>query len=436
MESGQSKIASSILGKSSKWTMAHSYYAVKGGFAFSPQKYNLSFLKSEEYMSDFLVLTPPGVELLAQLDIEVPTAISKADINDKAKSNSLQKALVCAQAAWFCVQCVFRLAQGLSISLLELNTFAHALCALLVYLLWWNKPLDIEQPTILPWAKWPGFIAWVKSWHDKDFPLPCLAGTPLLHFSLVKVNQQHRERAVEAAGRFRAADSTAVPADGKTRYYEGETLNGLTIMVTETWLREIGAESASWVQYGDSSQNYSIDLSPEQLLVVELLGKFIEECGYPKTNAPQGRRYKTAAPNKPGRIDYTDNLTLHLGVALIMAGLAYDGLHLAAWNAYFPHPVEQILWRIAGVAVAASGFICIVCLLLVGFLEYIDRALGLAENMALLYVGYFFIVAVIPFLFYSFCRVYLVVESYRNLAFLSPSAFEVPDWSRYFPHIG
>ncbi|KAK0753677.1 hypothetical protein B0T18DRAFT_484350 [Schizothecium vesticola] len=32
-------------------------------------------------------------------------------------------------------------------SLLELNTLAHALCALALYSLWWNKPLDIEEPT-------------------------------------------------------------------------------------------------------------------------------------------------------------------------------------------------------------------------------------------------------------------------------------------------
>lgn len=35
------------------------------------------------------------------------------------------------------------------ISLLELNTFAHAICALLVYVLWGNKPLDVYKPTVI-----------------------------------------------------------------------------------------------------------------------------------------------------------------------------------------------------------------------------------------------------------------------------------------------
>jgi hypothetical protein len=30
--------------------------------------------------------------------------------------------------------------------LLELNTFAHAVCALAIYIAWWNKPLDVEEP--------------------------------------------------------------------------------------------------------------------------------------------------------------------------------------------------------------------------------------------------------------------------------------------------
>jgi hypothetical protein len=33
--------------------------------------------------------------------------------------------------------------------LLELNTFGHAICTLLIYLLWWDKPLDVEQPTLI-----------------------------------------------------------------------------------------------------------------------------------------------------------------------------------------------------------------------------------------------------------------------------------------------
>ena len=33
------------------------------------------------------------------------------------------------------------------ISLLELNTLGHAVCALFIYLLWWEKPFEVDVPT-------------------------------------------------------------------------------------------------------------------------------------------------------------------------------------------------------------------------------------------------------------------------------------------------
>ena len=54
--------------------------------------------------------------------------------------------LTSVTATWFCAQCLARLGQRLGISLLELNTLGHALCAFLIYCLWWNKPLDTKEP--------------------------------------------------------------------------------------------------------------------------------------------------------------------------------------------------------------------------------------------------------------------------------------------------
>ena len=43
-----------------------------------------------------------------------------------------------------------RLAFQLSIGLLELNTCGHSICALLLAFLWWHKPQDVEEPTVIP----------------------------------------------------------------------------------------------------------------------------------------------------------------------------------------------------------------------------------------------------------------------------------------------
>ena len=71
-------------------------------------------------------------------------------VGDKGKASSIAKVLVAIQTLWFCTQLVAHLTQFLPISLLELNTFAHSICTLFVIYFWWEKPQDIEQPTLLP----------------------------------------------------------------------------------------------------------------------------------------------------------------------------------------------------------------------------------------------------------------------------------------------
>jgi hypothetical protein len=60
-------------------------------------------------------------------------------------SSNLRKALLIVQVGWFCTNCASRLIQRLPLSLLEVSKAAHAFCALLVYFVWWSKPLNIAE---------------------------------------------------------------------------------------------------------------------------------------------------------------------------------------------------------------------------------------------------------------------------------------------------
>ncbi|KAH6633763.1 hypothetical protein C7974DRAFT_177942 [Boeremia exigua] len=75
--------------------------------------------------------------------------ISEVYIKDKSKANWFAKALVCMQACWFITQVVGRVATSYPITLLEMNTLMHALWCLVIYLAWWHKPLNIDEPTII-----------------------------------------------------------------------------------------------------------------------------------------------------------------------------------------------------------------------------------------------------------------------------------------------
>ena len=157
------------------WTIVHSHYALMGGYVMATRETEPRFLPEGRTR---LVLTVDGIRLLATIDSSLVPDISKAQIEDKSKASNLGKTLVCVQASWFCIQCLSRLGQQLQISLLEVNTFAHAICTLLIYFMWWSKPQDIEEPSLIVGQKADTLTALMymnsKIGHPPD---PATAGT-------------------------------------------------------------------------------------------------------------------------------------------------------------------------------------------------------------------------------------------------------------------
>ena len=178
--------------------------------------------------------------------------------------------------------------------------------------------------------------------------------------------------------------------------------------------------------------------------------------------------------NFPQLVDFQEDRLVYLGFSLL--GLIYGGLHCAAWNAPFTTNVEALLWRISSVAASSAGIL--LPLLwefsskdqhtqdfgkLLGFvMKWAEEKVGVIRIYskrcergpkrwlavtAWIIVRYFYIVARFLILFvrlafffgfillYCVARVYLVVECFINLAHLPDSAFQVPVWSQYMPHI-
>ena len=134
------------------WTMVHGFYAGMGGFTFE-----VDFSDEESDLFGVghprLTITPRGIALLARCG-RLPH-ISKEDIVDKSKSDGIAKSVACLQAGWMIVQILGRVALGLPVTLLEINTLGHILCAFVIYILWWHKPQTILEPTKLEGA-------WIK----------------------------------------------------------------------------------------------------------------------------------------------------------------------------------------------------------------------------------------------------------------------------------
>lgn len=88
--------------------------------------------------------------------------ISERYVKDKSKTDHFAKVLVIAQASWLILQVIMRWASKLTVTALELNTLAHSICALLIYFLWWNKPLDIQDPTLLVGERLHPLVAFIR----------------------------------------------------------------------------------------------------------------------------------------------------------------------------------------------------------------------------------------------------------------------------------
>ena len=73
----------------------------------------------------------------------IPT---KSEIKDRGKSDWLAKSLVLLQTSWFVMQCIARAIEHLPVTHLEIVTLAYAAMNFVIYIFWWNKPLNVNQP--------------------------------------------------------------------------------------------------------------------------------------------------------------------------------------------------------------------------------------------------------------------------------------------------
>jgi hypothetical protein len=213
------------------WTMTHSYYVAMGGLVLTTKSSSTAQMPS----------TVPRIQVWSTTDLaevvekspkivdDLVPNLSKAEIKDKSKANGLGKLLVCCQASWFIIQSLARVCRGVPISLLELNTVAHSLCALLIYLLWWDKPLDIGEPTLIPGELANELCALVSLSSLRRVKCQIWAGsnqspTDRLYITLHPPRSEVDQASISAEARRQSQKSTL--QKGFMRFYAGESIHG------------------------------------------------------------------------------------------------------------------------------------------------------------------------------------------------------------------
>lgn len=119
------------------WILDTAFYALSGGAVMLSNQRQLLTMESNV------------IEFLAEHDPKSLLPLQQMVLQDPSKANGLAKFITCVQAFWFCSQCIARLSQNMAISLLELNTFAHCISALIIYVFWWHKPYDAATHVVI-----------------------------------------------------------------------------------------------------------------------------------------------------------------------------------------------------------------------------------------------------------------------------------------------
>ncbi|KAJ6449561.1 hypothetical protein C8R45DRAFT_1130684 [Mycena sanguinolenta] len=75
--------------------------------------------------------------------------VNEEEVKDKSKGDALSEGVALLQGLWFILLCLARAHQRLAVTQLEVATLAFAVVNIFIWLLWWNKPLDVQWPIVV-----------------------------------------------------------------------------------------------------------------------------------------------------------------------------------------------------------------------------------------------------------------------------------------------
>jgi hypothetical protein len=464
--------------------MTHSFWAIMGGISIDSKD-------SEPFIPDSQrsTLTANGVSLLLKHDPQLLPDISEEEVKDKSKESSFTKLVAFVQAAWFCLSYIARISQRLPVSLLELNTFAHALCTLIVYVLWWKKPLNIEQPLLIHEDRMRPLLAymWMAS-KTSCIPKPRNSGGTRVgrdpEFEAI-IDERTSSGATATGNEISNAvqsesRSNAPPVlDSSTEALDRTYRPSFTVTTSQAlpgtgfkangnstrWKVEITRSSGGGTSggfYTDVHYKPAVfNLTPRDVRRWKLAREAMDKYQLQK---PDKNLYlvtiKPVAEHMENSNGSDGTLATWHFLGFLVVSAAYGGLHTVAWNARFPSHGEMVLWHVSALVIASPAVLLMLLYYAAMAARFVFRscciklapAAKLQQTLSrnplvvkvtictaeftmpvLRILGQTFASSVFICLYFP-ARGYLVYESFRTVFFLPPEAFKAT-WTRYIPHI-
>lgn len=327
--------------------------------------------------------------------------------------------------------------------------------ALIIYVLWWNKPLDIERPTMIRGGTARELLAWMSMYEPMN---------------KIGIYQDPREE----ARRIRAVDRHDPFAKSVSRGRCNNLDNAQEAKDLVPGLRrpkqkhialtdgdELLSTSLSYYDEGTHAlctPSWFVILNPTDIERWKCAAKLFTEnppLGIWMENAGMLTAHNSDWPPLLGR---RGKVNLSVWLLLTIAGFLYGGLHALPWSSDFPTDGQKVFWQISVSAIVAFGPLLQLCSLGFALMDFsyqrgphirmvtilqIPKRHAICCTKAQTTQG---LIAAIPVAFISFAtavvciayalgRVYVFIESLVALFHSTPGVFEVPAWPVYFPHI-
>ncbi|CZR32441.1 uncharacterized protein FPRO_02011 [Fusarium proliferatum ET1] len=497
----QSETDSTLLGESEEqngikvpcFDIKYGFFVIMGGLEVDVSKFEHftgHWAARGTLQSGTLRLSVNGVLQLARMGHFLP--IERSKINDKSKADTLQKMLVMTQVTWMATQCIFRLGYGLPISLLEIHTMVHVICAVVMFMFWIKKPKDLLDPDWVDttkfediialmvqeqfhWNKSDEFILYAKPPADEDNDIQEQAALVWVHStdtSRRKYLQDEQSlpqqiNCVEDDGnRIMLKTGEVLPSGlgvvARSSSWETETIQR---KVLPSWYDEHGYDDpwdipdSIWITEWVEAEPVppTVDLYPEDIQrwthvirAIENLDGQIQEP-QPFRGSHQRARYQdqnfhNAFLRSAGNFQYSeesrvdpdqilsfivDNPIL-LVLLLVLPGL-YGGIHLGTAQVLFPTDLEKLLWKIASIDIIVSmPIFLLISVLGLGFSQRYLKYESITHDS---WATFYKFPAHLIFLAYSLSRMFLVTESFISLRALPIGAYWTPSWLQMIPHV-
>ena len=469
------------------FSLLYGFFVVMGGFVVDVSHIHNTISR--------LTISPKGVAFLARHGHSL--RISDSTIRDKSKADILAKTLVCVQVGWTLVQTIARRIVGYPIILLEVHTLVHVACAIGIYGLWFQKPLDLRDPAWVDASEFEdllalmlvrnyGFGSRVTAPNQED-PIPVKAvqhvyanGSESAYLHMYSECTKETPAAEPITGAERqdsSPDTVRQPCNpslsrsatppitvhhrihGSNYLLEPSSQDPAVCTVTSGEALPCGIGPAMTVQSIWSKPNdrlregqLSMSLTRKDIrrwnLAAQALKRTGEELYYDKSKSSVN--YFTHYNHSI----FLDRKGLQAGfyayfrawasgglIAALTVCMFYGAAHTTAWKFAFPTDTERLLWRIACVDTIGGVISLLAIFSIVVFLHEHDakmllRAFFAREKgiMPLLY-RMVIVVGIINVPFFIASRLYIIVETFVSLRHVQWGVYATVNWTDYIPHL-